>query len=159
MQVSNRSDIYKHMSKSELEREISKYVSCFRYYQRLVAIKMITEGYSVSEVANELSRSYPTIHKWVQICENEGLAGLKPNFSTGGQHAKLSKNQLNELDEIIDGDPNLDLKDLRIIIKKKYDIDYSAKQVRIIAGRLGYDYRRQRPKFYKIPLNYDDGLD
>ena len=67
MPVKTRTNIYKHMTKSELEREISRYVSCYRYYQRLIAIKMISEGYSITETDNELSRSYPTIHKWVQI--------------------------------------------------------------------------------------------
>lgn len=156
MPVKTRTNIYKHMTKSELEREISRYVSCYRYYQRLMAIKMISEGYSITETANELSRSYPTIHKWVQICASEGLIGLKPNFATGGQHAKLTKNQMNELDDIIDSDPNLDLKELRLLIKKKYDVDYSAKQVRIIAGKLGYDYRRKRPKFFKAPIDFND---
>ena len=85
-------------------------------------------------------------------CASEGLIGLKPNFATGGQHAKLTKNQMNEIDSA----PNLDLKELRLLIKKKYDVDYSAKQVRIIAGKLGYDYRRKRPKFFKAPIDFND---
>ena len=153
MSVKSKIDIFKKMTKTELEREISKYAIHYRYYQRLMVIKMIADGYSIADAANEINRSYPTVHNWVMICEKEGLIGLRPSFGGGGHNAKLSKSQLIELDKYISENPNMTLKKLCSVIKEKYNADYTTKQVRVIAGKLGYDYRRKSPNFYKAPIS------
>ena len=155
MSVKSKFDIFKNMTKSELEREISRHVSCYRYYQRLMVIKMIAEGYSITDAANEIKRAYPTVHKWVCTCEEKGLEGLKPSFSGGGKRSKLKKTQLKEIDRYIDANPNITLKDLGILIKERYGVEYSSKQVRVITGKLGYTYRKKKPKFYKAEFKED----
>ena len=118
MSVKSKIDIFKNMTKTELEREISKHVQCYRYYQRLMAIKMITEGYTITEAANEIKRAYPTVHKWVSTCEEEGLKGLRPTFGTGGMTSKLTKEQLKEVDRMISSQPNMQLSELADMIKE-----------------------------------------
>ena len=34
-------------------------------------------------------------------------------------------------------------------IKERYNIKYSAKQVGVIIGKLGYEYRKKQPRLYK----------
>ena len=91
MSVKSKFDIFKNMTKSELEREISRHVSCYQYYQRLMVIKMIAEEYSITDAANEIKRAYPTVHKWVCTYEEKGLEGLKPSFSGGVKDQNLKK--------------------------------------------------------------------
>ena len=150
MAIKTKLDIFKNMTKNELEKEIRNYTIHYRYYQRLLAMKMIADGHSITDVANELNRAYPTVHKWVCTCEKEGLFGLKPSFAGGSENAKLSKSQLLKLDILIEKDPDLTLKQLRTLIKTTFGVEYTTKQVRIIAGKLGYDYRKESPKFYKL---------
>ena len=150
MAIKTKLNIFKNMTKTELEKEISNYTIHYRYYQRLLAMKMIADGHSITYVANELNRAYPTVHKWVCTCEKEGLLGLKPSFAGGGENAKLTKSQLLKLDVLIEKDPDMTLKQLRTLIKTTFDVEYTTKQVRIIAGKLGYDYRKESPKFCKL---------
>ena len=112
MPVKTKIDIFKNMKKSELEDEIRNYTLHYRYYQRLLAIKMVSEGNSITEVANQINKAYPTVHKWISTCEKEGLEGLKPSFVGGGHNAKLNNNQLLQLDKIIAENPNMTLKEL-----------------------------------------------
>ena len=148
MAVKSKIDIFKNMTKTELEREISKHVACYRYYQRLMVLKMISDGYTITEAANEIKRAYPTVHKWVSTCEKEGLKGLRPNFTPGGAKSKLTKDQLKELDRLINAKPDMKIKDLVELIDKRYGVKYSPKQVRIITGKLGYEYKTGK-NFYK----------
>ena len=37
-------DVLKNVKKTALDEEIAKYVAYHRYYQRLIAIRIITEG-------------------------------------------------------------------------------------------------------------------
>ena len=155
MSTKTKIDVYNKMSKTELEKEISKYVIYHRYYQRLMVVKMIVDGYSITDAATKIDRSYVTVHKWVTACSNGGLDALKPTFAGGGHNAKLSKNELVEIEGIIESNPRLTLNKLSQIIKEKYDVEYTTKQVRVIVGKLGFDYRRQFPKFFKQPLKVE----
>ena len=68
--------------------------------KRLIAIKIISEGHTIADAAKLLGKLYQTVHRWVKICENEGLEGLKPSFA-GGRPSKLTYDQMIELDKII----------------------------------------------------------
>ena len=77
------------VTKTTLDEEIAKYVAYHRYYQRLIAIRIISEGHSIAEAARIIGKSYQTVHRWAKTCEAEGLEGLKPSFG-GGRPSKLT---------------------------------------------------------------------
>ncbi len=106
MSGKSKINLFNKMSKEELNNEMSQYVAFYRYYQRLIAIKFITEGHTIQDAANLLNISYPTVHRWAKSCEMDGLDGLKPSFG-GGRPSKLSYEQQVELDNIIENTPNL----------------------------------------------------
>lgn len=152
MSIKTKIDVYNKTSKTELEKEISKYVIYHRYYERLMVIKMIADGYSISNAASEVNRSYVTVHKWISACSKGGLAALKPTFVGGGHNAKLSKSELVELKGILEENPYLTLNEVSQVIKDKFGVEYTSKQVRVIVGKLGFEYRRLSPKIFKEPL-------
>ena len=93
-------DIFRNMSKSELKEAMHEYVIAHRIYERLYAMNLLVEGYSYDMVAHKMNKSYQTIHRWAKICESEGIEGLKPNYK-GGRPDKISKEDLDKLDQII----------------------------------------------------------
>ena len=97
------------------------------------------------------------MHRWAKKCENEGLEGLKPSFG-GGRPSKLSYEELVKLDKIIENTPNLSMKDVQLLVKEKFDVDYSLKQIGIITRKLGYNYSKAYPIFKKSPENAAEQL-
>ena len=150
MSGKSKINLFNKMSKEELNNEMSQYVAFYRYYQRLIAIKFITEGHTIQDAANLLNISYPTVHRWAKSCEMDGLDGLKPSFG-GGRPSKLSYEQQVELDNIIENTPNLSMKNVQQIIKEKFNVEYSLKQIGVIVRKLGYNYSKAYPIFTKTP--------
>ncbi|WP_187115409.1 helix-turn-helix domain-containing protein [Methanobrevibacter oralis] len=119
------------MSKEELNNEMSQYVAFYRYYQRLIAIKFITEGHTIQDAANLLNISYPTVHRWAKSCEMDGLDGLKPSFG-GGRPSKFSYEQQVELDNIIVFTNNLLISSVQQIMFGINNVEYRLKQIGVI---------------------------
>lgn len=87
MSGKSKINIFKNMSEEELDIAIKEYSGNYRYYQRLIAMKLISIGYSFSKVGRILLVSYLSVHRWAKACESMGLTGLIPEF--GGR--KTSK--------------------------------------------------------------------
>ncbi len=85
------------------------------------------------------------------------MEGLKPSFG-GGRPSKLTYDQLIELDKIIEETPNMSMKDVHLIVNKKFDVDYSLKQIGKIVKKLGYNYGKAYPKFSKSPEDAEEQL-
>ena len=143
-------DVLKVTSKSKLDEAISEYVTAHRYYQRLIAMRIIAEGNTIQHAANIIGVKYQTVHGWAKKCEAEGIEGLIPNFG-GGRPSKLSQYQLKELDEKIQNSPRMNIKMLKKLIEEEYKVKYSYKQVWVIARKLGYSYVKIYPKFSQSP--------
>ena len=150
MSGKSKINIFNKMKKQELINEMSNYVGYYRYYQRLMAINMIVQGFTIADAANIIGVSYQTVHKWAKTCEMKGLDGLKPSFG-GGRPSKLTYEQLVELDKTIEKTPNMSMKDVYLEIKNKYGVDYSMKQIGVIVKKLGYNYSKEYSLFTKSP--------
>ncbi len=150
-------DIHNKMTTEDLDKEIAKYTKCHRYYERLLAVKIVDQGHSIAEAARIIQKEYATVHRWMKICESEGLEGLKPNFG-GGRPSKLTDEQMKELDEIIAHTPNMAMSDVRLLVYEKFNVDYSLKQIGVITKKLGYNYAKAYPKFSKTPEDAEEQL-
>ena len=150
-------NIFNVMDEEELKEEIKKSKGNGRYYERLIAMKLFSKGNKLSDIADTLEVSFPTVHSWAKNCEKYGLDGLKPNFG-GGRPSKLTYDQLIELDKIIEETPNMSMKNVHLIVNKKFDVDYSLKQIGKIVKKLGYNYSKAYPKFSKSPEDAEEQL-
>ena len=150
-------DVLNKVKKTALDEEIAKYVAFHRYYQRLIAIRIISEGRSIAEAARIMGKSYQTVHRWAKTCETEGLEGLKPSFG-GGRPSKLTYDQFIELDKIIEETPNMSMKDVHLLVNDKFNVEYSLKQIGKIVKKLGYTYTKAYPKFSKTPEDAEEQL-
>ena len=78
----------------------------------------------------------------------KGLEGLKPSFA-GGRPSKLTYDQIIELDKLIEKTLDMSMKDVHILVKEKFNVDYSLKQIGKITKKLGYNYAKACLKFSK----------
>lgn len=52
----------------------------------------------------------------------------------------------------------MSMKDVHLIVNKKFDVDYSLKQIGKIVKKLGYNYSKAYPKFSKSPEDAEEQL-
>ena len=69
-----------------------------------------------------------------------GIDGLKSDYSCCGGESRLTNEQLKELFEIlIDPNEHYTLRDARNLIKERYGIEHTPKQVWIITRKKNWD--------------------
>jgi transposase len=109
---------------------------------RLLGIQLLKEGKSPGEIANVLKKNKRTVLNWVRRFKSEGLNGLfdKPGR---GRKSKLAKEDekefLSALDEL-KNNKNKDRvtgEDIRILLKEKFNAEYSLNSVYDLLERLG----------------------
>ena len=143
------------MDENELKEEIKKSKSNGRYHERLIAMKLFSKGNKLSDIADTLEVSFPTVHSWAKNCEKYGLEGLKPNFG-GGRPSILTDEIKNELEQrILDGE-NLSMTDVQNILAEDMDIHFSLTYVCQIVRYLGFNYGKPRPTFKEAPKNKEE---
>ena len=148
-------DIFNVMDEDELKEEIKKSKSNGRYYERLIAMKLFSKGNKLSDIADTLEVSFPTVHSWAKNCEKYGLEDLKPNFE-GGRPSILTDELKNELEQrILDGE-NLSMTDVQNILAEDMDIHFSLTYVCQIVRDLGFNYGKPRPTFKEAPKNKEE---
>ena len=144
---------------NQLKKELKKHQRNYKLYQRIQAVLMVKSG----ETRKTSSRIYFGVHRntvgiWVTNYDKEGLDGLKVDYSNCGAESRLTDKQLAILFEILT-DPNehYTIRDARIIIKEKFDVEYSIKQVWIITRKkLGLNYRKPYIVYESAPDNANE---
>lgn len=137
----------------ELTEQLNEYKHHFKMYIRILAVRMVKLGESRIKVGEYLHVNRQTVGKWVKIYDEEGIDGLDPDYSKCGAKSRLNDDQLAELYEILT-DPNsyYTMKGTKKLIKDKYDVDYSIKQVWVITRlKFGLNYRKPFIRYHEEP--------
>ena len=153
MPKKSKINIFNKMKENELDELLKSNNIPTRLFKRLVAMKLISEGFNHKETANILLVSYESIYRWAKKCEKEGIEGLIPNFN-GGRPSQLSPEMKESLKmRIINDERNLSMTDAKHIIKEEYGVDYSLPYVCRLIRSLGFNYGKPRPKYGEAPEN------
>ena len=139
MSGKSKINIFKNMSEEELNVAIKEYSGNYRFYQRLIAMKLISLDYSFSKVGRILLVSYLSVHRWAKACETSGLTGLIPEFG-GGRPPKLSKDMETKLINRIESENDITMVQVQNILKNEYDVDFTLPHVCNIVRKLGFEY-------------------
>ena len=139
MSGKSKINIFKNMSEEELDKAIKEYSGNYRFYQRLIAMKLVSMGYSFSKAGHVLLVSYISVHRWAKACEESGLVGLMPEFG-GGRPPKLTSSMENKLTKRIISEDELTMVDVQHILKEDFNVEFSLPHVCSIVRRLGFDY-------------------
>ena len=151
--IMSKGKIIKEDEIKELTKHLEDYKHHYKMYIRILAVRMVKLGESRTKVGEYLHINRQTVGKWVRIYEKEGIDGLDPDYSNCGVKSKLTDNQLEELYEILsDPDSHYTIKEARKLIKDKYEVDYSVKQVWVITRlKFGLNYRKPFIRYNEEP--------
>ena len=126
-----------HLSDGELETLIKSKKKDCKMFQKLTFIRAVKNGQKVSDACDFLRISEPTGHRWLDKYNEEGLTGLEPKYNKGGRPSRLSEEQKGELCTILENeDDNITIQKAHKIIKDRYAVDYSLRQVKRIIDEL-----------------------
>ena len=143
---------------TDLKKELKKYKKEHDLYRRVLAVLMVKSGETRKKVAEYVDVHRNTVGTWVKNYDKMGIDGLKSDYSRCGAESRLTNEQLKELFEtLIDPNEHYTLRDARNLIKDKYGIEYTPKQVWIITRKkLGLNYRKPYLVYDKAPENADE---
>ena len=123
-----------------------------RVRARILAIRYLRLGHTVSEAANALGMSERQLRTWVHRYNAEGLEGLRDR-PRPGQPPHLSLDQVERFRKRVrsgprpeDGVCTLRGVDLRRILQEEFQAKYSLPGVYFLLHRLGFSSLVPRPK-------------
>ena len=152
--------IEKHYDVSELEKIMKDFRNNVQVYERLLFIRMLLKGKTITEASDLLNIRRETGSRWLKEYNLNKLDGLIPDYSNVGRKAKLTEEQFKELEEeILREDTHYDIKAVQKHIKDTYGVKYTYKQVWIITReKMGLNYSKHFLKFKDRKKNYRELL-
>ncbi|MCC7553753.1 MAG: helix-turn-helix domain-containing protein [Methanobacteriaceae archaeon] len=140
-----------HLDIDYINDLLSEYKKSYMIYQRLLFIKMLKEGKTVKDASEFLNVNRASGSRWLKLYNEKGFEGLIPNYDNCGRNCYLTNEQKEELKQIIsNSDENYTLKRIQKLIKEKFNIEYSEKQVWVIVReKLGFNYGKPFTKHSK----------
>lgn len=124
-----------------------------RYDHRLHGVLLVTGGHSCQQVADLFGEDRCTVQRWVTRFETHGLEGLREGERLG-QPATLDAKHWAALGRDLRRAPGAfdlighlwDGKLLFAHLRQRYGITLGVRQCQRIVGRLGFRFRKPRPK-------------
>ena len=155
MKSGRKIQIKNHLSANEVEDLLNEFKIYYILYRRLIFLKLLMKGETVKFASEIIGIRRETGSKWLKEYNEEGFEGLMPNYGNCGRHSLLTDEQKHELKKILsDPEKNYTIKDAHKIIKDKFGIDYSIKQVWVITRKeLGLNYGKPFIKYSEMPEN------
>jgi len=150
--------VEKHLTKKELETIIKEFKNDCKLYKRFVLIDAVRSGKKVSEVCDFLKISEPTGHRWLDAYNENGPEGLYTKYHNSGRHSKLTNEQKKELKKIVENEENLTVIRVHQIIKDRYEVDYSLRQIKTIMNELDFNYGKPYQVFAQKPKDAESQL-
>lgn len=121
---------------------------------RLLAAIRRKKGDSIDDIAWALEKPRRTVHGWLTRFQERGLKAKKDD-KRSGRPSYLTKSQLASLRrDLLRGPPHDPaglwlLKDIKQLLKEKYDVSYCRENVFKTLKRLGLSFQKPRPQHYK----------
>lgn len=121
-----------------------------KFHFRVFAVNMVLSGCPASQIGAMAGVSKVAVIGWVKAADEKGFDALKSKGHQG-RPAKLSAEQLKEIDTVLQSDPkdhgykNWDGPTLSSYIKSKYNIEMSVRQCQRLFHNLGFSLIRPQP--------------
>lgn len=121
-----------------------------KYLFRVFAVNMVLAGTPASQVGASAGFTKAAVTGWVKTVDEQGFEALRTQQKPG-RPPKLTPEQLNELDQVLQSDPAdygfkvWDGPSLSAYIKSQYRVDVGVRQCQRIFHNLGYSRIRPQP--------------
>jgi len=141
----------KHIPIEELKRLIRKEKDK-RVLERLLFIHQLYLEDNQPQACKRMCINRGTGCTYLKKWNKDGYKGLTPNFG-GGRPSKLTDKQKEELKGILKTKENWMTNEILDLIKKKFGVSYSSRQVSRILRDFGMHYSKPYPEDYRKPEN------
>jgi len=147
--------VKKWITSEDLKKRIRKKEKDLKVLNRLHYINHLYNGCSVPEASEKIGITKQTGYIWLERWNENGYTGLIPRFA-GGRPSKLTHQEKNELKEILMKRDDWTTKEVKNLIKERFGVEYSSKQVGIILRNLGLKFGKPYPHDYRRPADAED---
>jgi putative transposase len=148
--------IKKHLSLEELNRRI-KTEKDAKILRRLYFIKFRYEEDTIHESAVKIGITNRVGYIWQERWNEEGYEGLSPRYA-GGRPSKLTDQQKIELEQLLRQKDSWTSKEVRNLIIEKFGVEYTIKQVLVIAKQMKMKFAKPYQRDYRRPNDAEDIL-
>ena len=116
-----------------------------RVHERLLFILQLYMGASVPDACERLCIALQTGYNWLKAWNQGGYPGLKPRFG-GGRPPKLTEEQRETLREALGSKSHWLTGEVRDLIARRFNVQYSLRQVARILRSLGMHISKPYPE-------------
>jgi transposase len=122
---------------------------------RLIALNLISFcDMSVKEASEAIGVPVRTIYEWIWVWNGERYGGLKGKPPSQGRPPRLGEEEIERLKGYLKERPFWTTKEVKILIKERFEMDISEDQVRrILRDKLKMNFSKPYPKDYRRPEN------
>ena len=136
-------------------------------HQRLTLLNLILElpeSATLADICRGLNIPLSTAYVWLRAWREHGYAGLSHPLETGngspGRRPALSESNLIELRKLLEQQPAWTTVQVRELIKRHWNIDYSVSQVsRILRNKLKMHFSKPYPHDFRRPPDAEARLE
>ena len=152
IEIKNEEEIRKRL-KSEKDDKIKV---------KLIFLNILSSNkeMKIKEACDLCGIAIPTGYIWVRKWNEEGYEGLKDKEGKRGRPPKLGEKELEKLKGYLRSKPYWTTKEVKILIKERFKVEYSEDQVtRILRDKIGMRFSKPYPKDYRRPKNAEEILE
>lgn len=143
------------MTNDELQKRIKTLETNTKILQRLYFIKHRYDGKNVEEASRLAGVAKPVGYEWQERWNESGYEGLIPRYA-GGRPSKLSDQQKENLNALLKQKDVWTTEEVRLLIFHEFGVEYTLKQIRIIAKKIGMKYAKPFTLDYRRPSNAEE---
>lgn len=150
--------INKHLTNKKLKNCINKKEKEADVLRKLYVIQDVYNGEKPKDICKKRDISLPTFHKWLDRWNDEGYEGLYPKYYNGGRPSKLTFEEKQKLNDILEKEDYLNQKKVAQIIKDEFNVVYSISQQSVVLKELGFHYTKPYQFYSKRPNDAEELL-
>ena len=149
--------IRKEIPLLEVEKRIKDLEKNTKVLKRLYFIKFRYQGNRVERAASYVGITKKLGYIWQDRWNREGFDGLIPRYA-GGRPSRLTGEQRESLMKMLERRDDWSTKEVRVLIKEEFGVEYSMKHVRELLRRLGMKFGKPYPHDYTRPKSAEGDL-
>jgi putative transposase len=149
--------IQRLMNIEDLNRKIKSVEKDVKILKRLYFIKFRYSGDSVEKASEKVGVTKRIGYIWQNRWNEKGYDGIIPRYA-GGRPSKISDQQKSELEKILRLKESWTTKEIKDVISREFNVDYSLKQIYIILRDMGMNFGKPYPRDYRRPTNAEEML-
>ncbi|MDR2623597.1 MAG: helix-turn-helix domain-containing protein [Methanobrevibacter sp.] len=131
-------EVHKHINGKKLNKYINKLEKEASVLRKLYFIRYLYKGKKIDVACKKCGITLPTGHNWLDKWNEEGYDGLYPKYFNGGRPSKLSPEDKEKFNKILEKEDYLTTKKVSKILKDEFNIEYSISQQSIVLKSLGF---------------------